>query len=41
MRLFVKDSRFYRSFFSLTGMIALQNVLTFSVNLGENVMQGT
>ena len=40
MRLFVKDSRFYRSFFSLTGMIALQNVLTFSVNLADNVMLG-
>ena len=40
MRLFVKDSRFYRSFFSLTGMIALQNILTFSVNLADNLMLG-
>lgn len=40
MRFFVKDSRFYRSFFRLTGMIALQNILTFSVNLADNVMLG-
>jgi MATE efflux family protein len=40
MKLFVKDKDFYKSFFSLTGMIALQNVITFSVNLADNLMLG-
>ena len=38
MKLFVKDKGFYKSFFSLTGMIALQNIITFSVNLADNLM---
>ena len=40
MRLFVKDKGFYKSFFSLTGMIALQNIITYSVNLADNLMLG-
>ncbi len=38
MKAFVKDRLFYRSFFSLTGMLALQNIITFSVNLADNMM---
>lgn len=40
MSVLVKERRFYRSFFSLTGMIAVQNLLTFSVNLADNLMLG-
>lgn len=40
MGLFVRDRGFYRTFFSLTGMIALQNIITFSVNLADNLMLG-
>ena len=40
MKLFVKDSRFYKSFFSMTGVIALQNLITFAVNLADNIMIG-
>lgn len=38
MKLFVRDRLFYQSFFSLTGMLALQNIITFSVNLADNMM---
>ena len=37
---FTKDRRFYRSFFVLTAMMALQNVVTCSVNLADNIMLG-
>lgn len=40
MSLFVKDKIFYRSFFSMTAVIALQNLITFSVNLADNIMIG-
>ena len=40
MKLFVKDSKFYKTFFSMTGIIALQNLITFAVNLADNVMIG-
>lgn len=40
MQLFVKDSRFYKTFFSMTGVIALQNLITFAVNLADNIMIG-
>lgn len=40
MKLFVKDSKFYRTFFSMTGIIALQNLITFAVNLADNIMIG-
>lgn len=36
----LKDKRFYRAFFALTFSIALQNLLTYSVNLADNVMVG-
>ena len=40
MKLFVKDRAFYKSFISMTGVIALQNLITFAVNLADNVMIG-
>lgn len=40
MTLFVKDKGFYRSFFSMAGIIALQNLITYAVNLADNVMIG-
>ena len=40
MRFFVRERAFYRTFFSLTAMIAVQNIITFSVNLADNLMLG-
>ncbi len=40
MSFFVKDRRFYKSFFSLMAVIALQQLLTFSVNMADNIMLG-
>ena len=40
MKLFVKDRKFYKSFWSMTVVIALQNLITFAVNLADNVMIG-
>lgn len=40
MRLFVREKAFYRSFFSLTLVIALQNLIAFGVNLADNMMLG-
>ncbi len=40
-RLLVRDREFYRTFFRLTCIIALQNVLVYVVNLADNVMIGT
>ena len=40
MAILTRDRGFYRSFFSLTGMIAFQNILAFSVNLADNLMLG-
>ena len=40
MSLFVKDKSFYKAFFSMTGVIALQNLITFAVNLADNIMIG-
>jgi len=40
MALMVRDRKFYRSFASLTAMIALKNVIVYSVNLADNVMLG-
>lgn len=40
MRKFVKDPKFYRTFFVLTMSLALQNLLTYSVNLADNIMIG-
>lgn len=39
-RFFVRDRAFYRSFFSMALVIALQNVITYSVNFADNVMVG-
>ena len=39
-RFFVRDKSFYRTFFRLTCVIALQNVLVYAVNLADNVMIG-
>ncbi len=36
-----RERSFYKSFFSLTLAIALQNLVTFSVNLADNVMIGS
>ena len=40
MKLLVKDNKFYKAFFSMTGIIALQNLITFAVNLADNIMIG-
>lgn len=40
MNLFVKDRQFYKSLFSMTAVIALQNLITYAVNLADNVMIG-
>ena len=40
MALFVKDRGFYRTFFSMTAVVALQNLIVFGVNLADNVMIG-
>ena len=40
MKLFVKDKAFYRSFFSMAAVIAMQNLITYAVNLADNVMIG-
>ena len=39
MKLF-KDRYFYKSFFSMASVIILQNLLTYSVNLADNIMIG-
>ncbi|MCF0120624.1 MAG: polysaccharide biosynthesis C-terminal domain-containing protein, partial [Oscillospiraceae bacterium] len=36
----VRDRRFYRTFFSLTLIIALQQLVAFAVNLADNMMLG-
>ncbi|RXZ77374.1 MATE family efflux transporter [Paenibacillaceae bacterium] len=38
--LFVRDQSFYRDFFRLTLIIALQNVITIGVNLSDNLFLG-
>lgn len=40
MNKLVKDSRFYQRFLMLTLSLALQNLLTYSVNLADNIMIG-
>ena len=37
---FVKDRYFYQTFFSLLFMLALQNLISFGVNLADNLMIG-
>ena len=38
--MFVKDKKFYRSLFTMTLTIALQNVIIFGVNLADSIMLG-
>ncbi len=40
MHIFVRDRYFYKSFFSLLVLLALQNLITFGVNLADNLMLG-
>lgn len=40
MHLFVREKAFYRMFFSMTLVLALQNLIAFSVNLADNIMLG-
>ena len=41
MKLFVKDKSFYRALFSMAAVIAMQNLITYAVNLADNVMIGS
>lgn len=38
--MFVKDKDFYRSLFTMTFTIALQNIIVFGVNLADSIMLG-
>lgn len=38
--LFVREKEFYQSFFRLTFVIALQNIISYGVNLSDNLMLG-
>lgn len=40
MKIFVRDKKFYKAFLSMTAVLALQNLITFAVNLADNVMIG-
>ncbi len=40
MKWLVRDTYFYKSFFSLTLVIAVQNLIAFSVNLADSMMLG-
>jgi putative MATE family efflux protein len=40
MSLFVREKSFYKTFFMLTIIIGLQNIITFGVNLSDNLMIG-
>ena len=40
MNLMVKEQSFYRSFFSMFFVLVLQQVITLSVNLADNMMLG-
>lgn len=40
MKLFVRDRNFYKSFLSMTVIIALQNLITCAVNLADGIMIG-
>lgn len=39
--MFTKDKAFYKNFFSLLAMLALQNMIVLSVNLIDNIMIGS
>ena len=36
----IREKKFYRSFFSMVVVLILQNVVTISVNLADNIMLG-
>ncbi|MCX7614213.1 MAG: MATE family efflux transporter [Clostridiales bacterium] len=40
MQIFTRDKLFYKTFFVLTTTIALQNIISFGVNLSDNVLIG-
>ncbi|MDB5084561.1 MAG: efflux family protein, partial [Bacilli bacterium] len=40
MSLFVREKSFYKTFFTLTVIIGLQNIITFGVNLSDNLLVG-
>ncbi|MBS4199299.1 MATE family efflux transporter [Bacillus sp. FJAT-49732] len=40
MSLFVREKSFYKTFFTLTVIIGLQNIITFGINLSDNLMVG-
>lgn len=40
MKLFVRDKGFYKSFLSMTAVLAVQNLISFAVNLADNIMIG-
>jgi putative MATE family efflux protein len=40
MKYLVRENQFYKTFYSLTALIALQALITFSVNLADNLMLG-
>ena len=40
-KLLTKDKQFYRTFFSLMGLLVVQNLISYSVNLADNVMLGS
>lgn len=39
-RILTKDRSFYRTFFSMAAVLVLQNIVTISVNLADNLMLG-
>jgi putative MATE family efflux protein len=41
MRLFVREKKFYTSFFSLLVVISLQNLISLAVSLADNIMLGS
>lgn len=38
---FTKDKTFYKAFFSMMVVVALQNLVAYSVNMADNIMLGT
>ena len=40
MALWVKERSFYKTFFSMVAVVALQNLIVFGVNLTDNMMIG-
>ena len=41
MRLITRDKKFYTSLFALAIPVAIQNLITFSVNFADNLMVGS